>query len=274
MSEDVVTLTFHKKEFRILSYLISGTSTSNSKALLGQMNDKFREQYESLKPAAKLEVDDIESLQEAINHLSYLDGGRSFKVVDFAEQLVSKNPTLFQELVEFVFLPSKKRKGYAFDKVTRAILGEHAALQGLYIPSVVEHYFKLYAKNGSHESRHRITSWMELDIVKKHKDLLLILANSSIPQVQIDAISFADKSMLGFLVNVENDMAKWYLDKTMNDPDWYGKKRLEDIEKARSDRGWEPLTKAERIAILKQSAPSYSDLSFFYKSETGQEPGF
>jgi hypothetical protein len=262
-----VTLTFTDKELRILQYLLSGTS--NSKLLLEQMNDKFREQYENLNSASKLEIEDIETLQEAINHLSYLDGRWGIK--SFLDEFAASNPELFQELVEFVFLPARKRKGYTFDKDTRSALGEYAAQNGLYIPTVIEHYFKLYAKNGSRESRQRIGRWMELDIVKKHKDLLMILANSSIPQVQIDAISFADKSMLGFLVNVKNDMAKWYLDKTMSNPGWYGKMALENTIKLREDRGWSPLTKKEEKYIL-NSNPSYYELSHIYKQETGQLP--
>lgn len=256
-----VTFTFSKKEMRILQYLLNGAS--NQHALLDQMSNTFKEYYKNLSSVGKVSIDELEDLQDAINYLSYID--ERWGVSSFAKELSKKKPEIFKALVEFVFLPAKKRKGYSFHKNTRATLGEQAAKSGMYIPKVIEHYFKLYAKNGSSESRQRISRWMELDIVRKHKTLLMILANSSLAQVQIDTISLADKSMLGFLVNVDNELAKWYLDRTMNDPGWYGREKLAQTKKLIADTGRDPLTEEQEKNILRNSSPSYYELSNMYR---------
>lgn len=252
MSEEIVSLNFTKSELVVLKYLIAGTT--NKHALLEQMSDNFIEQYESLSQALDVDVSNID-LQRALNHLSFLDGRYGAK--SFILKLRKQNPNVFKELAEFVFLPAKKRKGYIFDKDTRSYIGDQVAESDVYIHSVIEHYFKLYAKSGSRQSRHRMHRWIKLPQVKKHKNLLMILAQSKKPHVQVDAITFADKSMLGFLVGVESDVAKFHLEQSMMNEDWYGDALVEQQESYLKKKNLRPLSGAEKKYFGEQSPSVY-----------------
>lgn len=229
---DVVSLTFTKKELRSLKYILAGVS--NTDMLMEQMTDEFKEMLGSITGGSLLRPEDIDNLQEAVNHLCHLDVNpyvldpvtKNYKTrKSFFEDLLKHDVNLFVELIEFVFLPARKRKigesssYYQFDSETREELADVAVEAGLYLPNVIGHYFKLLAKSASWGQKERIKRWLAMPKVKADKKLIMLLAKSLHRSVQVTAIDNSDKSLMGFLVaDISDEVAVWYLQKKMNNP--------------------------------------------------------
>jgi len=189
----------------------------NKKILLEQMDESFKEKYNKLADI-KMDTNSFESIQDVANYFSFSDNGGGMSPE--ARRLLKDRPELFKEFVDFLFWTAKKRK-YSFSQNLRSSFASVATNSGIYIEKAVIHYFKLYAKNGSYESRNRITSWLEKPMIKKNKNLILILAGSRHRGVQFEAINRADQKLYPYMVaDIKDPVAKAYLDRKMEEPEF------------------------------------------------------
>lgn len=263
------SIKLEEKELRLLKYLIS--DCSNKELILNQLSPELSTKIKDIFTGVWLEPDDISNLQEAVNHLSYLDknkyyrnkAGDYLKRKNFFESLIAKNENLFIELAEFVFLPASKRKlakgklYYAYDAETREEIADALVEAGLYSEKIIKHYFKLLAKSGSWTQKSRLSRWVEMPQVKQNKKLMLILASSKNKSVQKFAIDHIDKSLYGFIVgDISHPYTKWYLEKKMLDENFPS----DDLEVEETYKNGKKQTHKGRYAVYA-----------LYRKETGKD---
>jgi len=220
-----ITLTFTKKQFKVLQYILS--NCKNKEILVAQAGDDFAEQYKKLSDV-NMEPENFETVYDAANYFSYKDrvwNSEGALAVD-ARTLFKANKDIFIEFTSFLFLSAKKRK-YTFTKELRAAFAEVASEKGLYIKRAVNYYFNLYKQHGSNESMFRIRGWLNMPQIKRNKSLILKLASSKHRGVQIQAIRSADDTLYPFmLADITDPLARLYLSAVMDDPkfevgSWY-----------------------------------------------------
>jgi len=216
-----------------IKYLISGIQSDKMEAGL---SDGALALAKFMRNPIMIDANEFESLEDVLPYLSYWDErihyweiprdseGRTsafYSSEAFCKELVEKNPDIFLSLINFMFLPAKKREGWVFSAETRGMMANIAVENKIFAPTVISHYFKLLSKSASREQMHRVKNWLEMPEVKQNKKLIMILARSKYVRVQVVAVDNADKSLYGFLIgDITDSVGKYYLEKKMANQSW------------------------------------------------------
>lgn len=232
MSELKLSLT--REDMIRIKYLSAGIEPDKYRS---KLSESALELVDFIKKPIMMDAIEFESLEEVLPYLSYWDErthsweiprdseGRTWACYNsktFCKDLLENNIDLFVELINFVFLPAKKRDGWVFSADTRGMMADLAVNNEVFVPAVISHYFKLLAKGASREQFHRLERWLKMPEVRENKKLIMMLAKSKWRSVQVKAIDIAHRSLYGFMIGeIDDPVAKYYLEKKMADENWH-----------------------------------------------------